>query len=200
MTSRCVIISLPAVCDDTKFPANREVRSKLYTSVILPKLEYCSSVWDPHQAKYISELESVQKLACRTITKSWSSDYQTLLTSLQWPTLQSRRKQQKPILCHKLLNNCSSLPASLFTPHPSPSPRFPHNKPLFIPYVITVSFKSSFFVDVIPLWNSLPSHIVSSSSTFSFKKHIRPLFFHPFCNLVVFVSLLLHFVFIVQSL
>ena len=129
MTSRCVIMSLPAVCDDTKFPANGEVRSKLYTSVILPKLEYCSSVWDPHQAKYISELESVQKLACRTITKSWSSDYQTLLTSLQWPTLQSRRKQQKPILCHKLLNNCSSLPASLFTPHPSPSPRFPHNKP-----------------------------------------------------------------------
>ena len=63
--------------------ASPQVRSKLYSSVILPKLEYCSSVWDPHQAKYISMLESVQKFGCRVISKEWNSDYPTLLTHLQ---------------------------------------------------------------------------------------------------------------------
>ena len=153
--------------------ASPQVRSKLYSSVILPKLEYCSSVWDPHQVKYISMLESVQKFGCRVISKEWNSDYPTLLTYLQLPTLQSRRKQQRLIMCYKILTNNSSIPSSHFTPHPSPSPRLHHNKALFIPLVKTTSFKCSFFVDVIPLWNSLPSNFVSSSSISSFKRLIR---------------------------
>ena len=50
--------------------ASPQVRSKLYSSVILPKLEYCSSVWDPHQVKYFSMLRvHVQKFGCRVISK-----------------------------------------------------------------------------------------------------------------------------------
>ena len=115
----------------------------------------------------------VQKFGCRVISKEWKSDYPTLLTHLQLPTLQSRRKQQRLIMCYKILTNNSSIPSSYFTPHPSPSPRLHHNKALFIPLVKTTSFKYSFFVDVIPLWNSLPSNFVSSSSISSFKRRIR---------------------------
>ena len=165
--------------------ASPQVRSKLYSSVILPKIEYCSSVWDPHQAKYISMLESVQKFGCRVISKEWNSDYPTLLTHLQLPTLQSRRKQQRLIMCYKILTNNSSIPSSYFTPHPSPSPRLHHNKALFIPLVKTTSFKCSFFVDVIPLWNSLPSNFVSSSSISSFKRLI------DLISLLLFGSVLL---------
>ena len=112
-------------------PSQPPVRLKLYSSVILPKLEYCSSVWDPHQAKYISMLESVQKFGCRVISKEWNSDYPTLLTRLQLPTLRSRRKQQRLIMCYKILTNKSSIPPSHFIPHPSPSPRLHHDKALF---------------------------------------------------------------------
>ena len=35
------------------------------TSIIRPSLEYYSSVWDPFQAKYISAIKSVQKLAAK---------------------------------------------------------------------------------------------------------------------------------------
>ena len=55
-----------------------QVRSKLYSSVILPKLEYCCSVWGPHQQKYMYKLDSVQRCACRVTTKDWSTEhYQT---------------------------------------------------------------------------------------------------------------------------
>lgn len=73
--------------------ASHQVRSKLYSNIVLPKLEYCSSVWDPHQVKYISKLESVQKFGCHVITKQWKSDNPTLLNHLQKSTLQSNRKQ-----------------------------------------------------------------------------------------------------------
>ena len=44
-------------CTHRKFhQASPQVHLKLYSSMILPKLEYCISVWDPHQAKYISML------------------------------------------------------------------------------------------------------------------------------------------------
>ena len=111
--------------------ASPQVRSKLYSSVILPRLEYCSSVWDPHQAKYISMLESVQKYGCRVISKEWNSIYPTLLTRLRMPTLQSRRKQQKLIMCYKILTNTSSIPASHFIPHPLPSPLSPPQQNTF---------------------------------------------------------------------
>ena len=35
-----------------------QVRKKLYSSVILPKLEYCCPVWDPHQRKYMYPVQA----------------------------------------------------------------------------------------------------------------------------------------------
>ena len=87
---------------------------------------------------------------------------------------QSQKTTKTHYMCYKILINTSSIPSSYFTPHPSPSPRLHHNKALFIPLVKTTSFKCSFsFVDVIPVWNSLPSNFVSSSSISSFKRLIR---------------------------
>ena len=54
---------------------------KHYSSVILPKLEYCCSVWDPHQRKYVDKLDS---FACRVTTKDWSTDHETLSDRLNW--------------------------------------------------------------------------------------------------------------------
>ena len=48
---------------------------------VLPKLDYCSTVWDPHSSTDINRMENVQKFAGKVITKQWKADYPTLLAT-----------------------------------------------------------------------------------------------------------------------
>lgn len=73
--------------------------SKLYKSLVLPVLEYSSSVWDPHHKIHIQLLEHVQSLAARMVTKiwDWSIDSEAFKANLHWPSLASRWLVQKII-------------------------------------------------------------------------------------------------------
>ena len=148
------------------------VRHQIYRSVILPKLDYCGAVWNPHHALDIAALENVQKFGGRIITKQWQCDYPTLLSILKWKPLSIRRKIQKLKVCYNILNKFSIIPPSVFTLHPHPSPRHLHSQILFRPYVSTSAHKFSFFIDVIPIWNSLPYFIINSPNPFTFKKRV----------------------------
>ncbi len=64
---------------------------KLYKAIILPHLEYCSSVWDPPQKNHISKIEHVQSFAAKVVTGDWPCDSKQLISSLGWPSLQTRR-------------------------------------------------------------------------------------------------------------
>ena len=121
----------------------------------------------------INELEKTQKFAGRVITKNWNSDYATILNDLNWLPLSTRRKMQKLKVCYNILNDFSCIPSTSFTLHPRPSPRHPHNRIIFMPLVKTVAHKSSFFIDVIYLWNILPLTVVSSQSPSSFKSALQ---------------------------
>ena len=110
-------------------------------------------------------LESVQKFGCRVISKKWNSDYPTLLTHLQ--SIAHSTESQKTTKTPNVLQNSNKhfqYSSILFHLSSFTLPRLHHNKALFNPLVKTTSFKCPFFVDVIPLWNSLPSNFVSSSS------------------------------------
>ena len=90
-----------------------------YQSAILPKLEYCSSVWDPHHQSEIDALEGVHKFASKVVTRT--TDSISLRKSLNWPTLSQIQKLK---ICYNILN-LSIIPPS-FIPHSHPSPRHPH--------------------------------------------------------------------------
>lgn len=52
--------------------------SRLYKAIVLPHLDYCCCVWDPHHTTHIQRLENVQSLAARIVTNDWSTDTEVL--------------------------------------------------------------------------------------------------------------------------
>ena len=64
--------------------------SRLYQSIVLPHLDYCSCVWDPPHKTHLKKLESVQSFAARIVTGNWVDSSQALKSKLQWPSLASR--------------------------------------------------------------------------------------------------------------
>ncbi len=94
-----------------------------------------------------------------------------------WPSLSSRRSRQKVTLCRRIIRGESILQSSRFTLNPKPNPRhYHHDQSLLTPFAKTLSYQSSFFVNAVPLWNSLPYSAISASSLLSFKTHVRDCF------------------------
>ena len=149
-----------------------DVRRKIVHTAILPKLEYCSAVWDPHHKQDIAKLDSVQKFAGRMVLRNWTADIADLQSTLGWSPLKVRRRNIKLKVLYNILNNYSCIPQTASTYHPHPSPRHPHNKILFQPFVSTLSHRHSFFVDVIPVWNTLSPLVVNSPSPNTFKTRL----------------------------
>ena len=83
----------------------------VYNSLIRPHLEYACTIWDPHLRKDIQALENVQKFALRVCSKSWSSDYATLLDTLSIPTLSDRRDTLKLCLLFNILTDRVTYPS-----------------------------------------------------------------------------------------
>ena len=75
------------------------VKSLVYKSSIRPVLEYAAQVWNPHTTKNITAIESVQRRAARWAAgsqwnphlKSWTKSSADCMSSLKWPTLETRR-------------------------------------------------------------------------------------------------------------
>ena len=152
------------------------VRHQIYRATVLPKLEYCCAVWDPHYVSDIDALENLQKFAGCVITRQWHSDYHILCSTLNWQPLSVRRKLQKVKVCYNIVNDRSIIPSSTFSLHPHPSPCHPHSQILYKPFVKTTSHMNSFFIAVIPIWNTLPSVVVESSNPSIFKQRVTEYF------------------------
>ena len=88
------------------------VKSQAYTTLVRPRLEYCSSEWDPHTQKHIKDIKGIQHRAA-TFVKGCSAKVPgtgtNLFNELEWPSLQQRRQIAR---LTKMYKNCqwSKLP------------------------------------------------------------------------------------------
>ena len=127
-----------------------------YISLVRPKLEYCSSVWDPHFQKDVLALEMVQRRAARFVYNDYSrqSSVTDMLNELQWPSLQHRRMISRLVLLYKVVNSLVAVPYDLR--RGSTRTRSQNSQKFMNIGTKTDAYKYSFYPRTVKEWNLLP--------------------------------------------
>ena len=78
---------------------SKSIKETAYKMLARPKMEYASTVWDPHKQDQKYELEKVQRRAARIVSNRHrnTSSVGDMLTDLGWETLEKRRKTDLPV-------------------------------------------------------------------------------------------------------
>lgn len=129
-----------------------------YFSLIRPKLEYASIVWDPHTKINIKNLERIQRKAVRFIyNKFRTTDSPTaLLTANGIELLQIRRKKSRLEFLSNLINHRLPLDTATYvSPLISRPTRHHYSHSLTPVFARTDTFRYSFFPQTIADWNKL---------------------------------------------
>ena len=153
------------------YSCSREVKAHAYTTLVRPKLEYASETWSPHTSKYIKKLEMVQHAAARYCFRNYSRSQSVteLINRLQWDSLETRRKVTDLKMFYKIENNFMKIQfPAVIQPIPYTTTRRQHPYTKFIPISTINSYKHSYFIRTLPIWNNLPSTVVTSGSVEQF--------------------------------
>ena len=94
-----------------------------------------------------------------------------MLDELEWPTLEARREQSFLIFFYKIHSGTVALGKDKFlTSAPNiRRTRASHESQYIRNLANSEALKNSFFHRTIPMWNSLPSYVVSSKTPKEFK-------------------------------
>ena len=80
--------------------------------MVCSNLEYCPSIWNPHQKDQIQKLEMIQRRAAQYTTNRYrnTSSVYSMLDHLQWESLESRRSKIQLTLLYEIVNDMIDIP------------------------------------------------------------------------------------------
>ena len=167
----------------TLWGAAGEAKSMAYKSLVRPILEYACTVWSPHTAADKSTLESVQRRAARWVCGSrwmpsrgcWNKSSDACLQELHWPSLLMRRSYLSVAMMYDILHSrYDSLKLSDYCVFNSSCTRA--NPLSLVPRQSTInSFRYSFFVNTVFLWNTIPYTVLTLKAS-KFRQAVYKLF------------------------
>ena len=157
--------------------APRKVKQAAYTTLVRPRVEYCSTIWDPYQKQQVNQIEMVQRRAARfVLDRPYRRDTRDSVTSmlqeLQWKSLAERRRDRNVTFMYKITNGLVAVPPEY---HPTPwitrSRRSkPHCMKLYQPSIDV--YKYSFLPRTVIQWNALTTDVATAATLELFKSRL----------------------------
>lgn len=153
------------------------IKEKAYFTLVRPLVEYASTVWDPHTQSNIHKLEMVQRRAARYVKSRHRnlSSVSDLLTTLNWRSLQDRRKDARLCMMYKIDRNLVAIKKENRLTPPKKRTRHSHNRAYQVPSCRIDRRKMSFFPRTLKDWNALPPDIVEAETLDAFKAQVSSL-------------------------
>jgi len=152
---------------------SKKTKETAYKALVRPTLEYAAAVWDPYTASETQAIEKVQRRAARWVSNRHrqTSCVDSILQSLDWPSLQQRRKRARLDMFYKFHHGLVQINSAYLPKPPSSrlSSRTNNSCCYTIPSCRTQYRQMSFFPRTIPDWNRLPQEIVTAKSLDTFK-------------------------------
>ena len=149
------------------------IKTLCYQAFVRPIVEYASTVWDPSTEKNSKSVENVQRQAAHFV----KSDYRrrrsvtTMLESLNWVSVASRRAEAKLVMLYRITNNLVDVTTSALTATPTRTRGNTHR--YLQPFTRIEAYKHSFFPSTIKSWNKYTQQLVSKQSLDSFRRLLQ---------------------------
>jgi len=145
--------------------------TRLYTSLVRPKLEYGYPAWAPMYQKDCELLEKVQRRATKLVPTVRDKPYEERLKTLDLPSLYYRRARGDLIEIYKHLSGYYTVTNSYIQLEPHGYTRG-HNKKLSKPRT-NRRVRQNFLIDrAVNSWNRLPQEVIDTPSLNSFKNQL----------------------------
>jgi len=144
-----------------------------FKTYVIPLLEHCSQIWNPHIVADVRRLESVQRLFTKRLPGFQGLGYLARLKKAGLYTLELRRLWADLCFCYKILRGHVDTPIGQFFVLDTAGQTRGHNWKLKTKTARLDSRLHFFSYRVVRVWNSLSPDTVNASSIFSFKALLR---------------------------
>ena len=152
---------------------DRQLLTKAFITYVRPIVEYCSTVWNPHQITLINKLESVQRWFTKRLVGLHKFSYDDRCKMLGLERLELRRLHADLVYCFNIIHDFTCLlPIDFFTLSGINITRGNDLK-LRLPVSRVDCRKHFFAVRIVHIWNTLPNEVVLSDNSTVFKKRLK---------------------------